>query len=92
MAEVKILCDNRDLIIRVLRDVTGEEPVYHPLPRFEYSVGAFTVTRDGYVVCNNELLNSQDRTEKCSGQDSERIGREMAVDKGDLADKNDVTE
>ena len=51
---VKVMTDGRrrELILRILQDELGETAVYHPLPEFAYSVGSFTLHRDGSLtVC-----------------------------------------
>ena len=52
--KVKINCDNRDLILRIMREISGEEAIYHPLPDFSYSAGGFTLTRNGSIETESE--------------------------------------
>ena len=52
---VKLTGDNRDLIIRVLQDETGESAVYHGLPDFTYSVGRCTLLRSGDIRIDEDV-------------------------------------
>ena len=46
---VQCLSDNRDLILRVLRQETGAERAYCSPPRFSVRVGGYTLGRDGWI-------------------------------------------
>ena len=47
--EARCTSGNRELILRVLQDATGEQPIYQGLPAFSYSVGGYTLRRDGWI-------------------------------------------
>lgn len=46
---VRCISSNREMILAVMQNELGETAVYHPLPDFSYSVGGYTLCRDGYI-------------------------------------------
>ena len=68
-------CSDRELVIRAIEDMTGEKRVYHPLPRFEYSVGGYTLRRDGCIVYKNGSdAGGSDAVSACKeSRDSSRV-------------------
>lgn len=47
--KVQITSDNRELILRIMQDRLGQEAEYHTLPMFSYTVGPYTLTREGCI-------------------------------------------
>lgn len=41
--------DNRELILQILREETGAPVSYAPLPHFSFSIGGYTLRRDGWL-------------------------------------------
>lgn len=48
---MRVTCtsDNRALILRIMEEELGEQPIYHPLPDFSYSAGGYELLRSGEI-------------------------------------------
>ena len=52
--ETKCTSGDRSLILRVLQQELGERPVYHFAPEFRYSVGGYSLLRDGRITAESD--------------------------------------
>ena len=46
--------DERKRLVGNIGDITGEDVIYHGAPSFAFSVGGFTIGRDGTFSCGDE--------------------------------------
>ena len=52
--KVKTTSENRDLILRIMQEKTGQRATYLPLPSFAYTVGGYRLSRDGMIETDND--------------------------------------